>query len=112
MNKPQNHKTTNENVTPQQRTEMDFLYDRCDIPKYPLAFWISVPEFVSEVKRIESTGARINNEVVFNIMREIYKEKKSEWDEGSKPDFNFHATRKALRHLSEFLYNDKDYWER
>ena len=112
MDQQTTNNTTPEKISPQQHTELDFLYNRCDIPKYPLAHWISVPEFFNEVKRIESTGTRINKEVVFNIMREIYKEKQAEKDRGNKPDFNFYSTRKALRYLSKFLYGDADYWKR
>lgn len=105
-------KTTNEATTPQQHTEIDFLYNKCDIPKYPLAFWISVPEFFEEIKRLSGTSAEINNAVVFNIMLEIYKEKEAERDNGKEVDFNFYATRKALRHLSKILYNDEDFWQK
>lgn len=102
-------KTTNE-ATTFRHTQIDFLYNKIDVPTYPLAYWISVPDFFDEIKRITGTNTTIDNALVFNVMLEIYKEKESDRDAGMKVDFSFHTARKALRSLSLSLFGDKEAW--
>ena len=106
MNKQQPHNNHEMNFT-----DIDFLYRKCSVPTYSMAYWISVPEFYDRIKQISGTNTTIDNALVFDVMLEIYKEKLEDKEYGWKVNFNFHTSRKALRSLSFVLFGDKEAWQ-
>lgn len=114
MDKPKNHNTTNGNAEflYKERTDIDFIYKKCDAPRVLLTYWISVPEFFDEISRLQGTQTEINNEVVFNVMREIYNDKEQDRLNGIPTDFKFAPARRAIRVLSGIVLGDRDLWDK
>lgn len=92
--------------------DIGFIFKKCDVPKACLAYWITVPEFSEEIKRIKGTNTTIDNALVFDIMKNIYKEKQDARERGIETDFKFQPARRGLRVLSELLTGNRDLWDK
>jgi len=87
-----------------------FIFRACDAPGTSLSYWVTVPEFVGEIKRIKDAGVIIDNAVVFGVMKGIYKEQYEKKNNGVETDFKFYPAHRGLIFLSDLLLGDKDAW--
>ena len=94
--------------------EMGFLYKKLKgfVTPALLEYWLSIPEFYDEIIRIKGTDTKIDADLVFQIMRDIYNEKLNDSAAGVQVDFRFSQARRCLRVLSEKLTGSRDNWDK
>lgn len=93
---------------------LNFLYNKIAVPKMTMVYWLSLPEFSSEVSKHVAKNNTINDKLIYSIIKDIYFPHKKKRDEfgSSADDFDHHRTRKGLRCLSKQIFNDESYWEK
>lgn len=89
-----------------------FLFKKVKISQTNLSYWMTVPEFVERIKSLMLQPITIDEGVVFDIMKEIYRYKLNDKENGFETDFKFYPAKRALRELSLKLTGDKDTWEK
>ncbi len=52
--------------------KFSFMYRKCAMHPAPLTCWLAVPEFVSELEKLNSKKISITNETILPIMQEVY----------------------------------------
>lgn len=91
---------------------MDFMYKKISVGESVLKYWLSLPEFVSEIKENMDKNISITNKVVYDIVKKIYFPKEKSRMDGLKDiDFNYRRTRYGLNTLSKKIFDKSDYWK-
>lgn len=88
-----------------------FLFKKIKVAPRALSYWVTVPEFVDEINKLQNNSETIDEVAVFQIMQGIYKQKEADKAAGIQIDFKFQPARQCIRALSEVLTGDKDAWE-
>lgn len=81
------------------KERLGFLFKKISMPKPMLAYWLTVPEFLNKINDLAFKGVTIDNELVYEIMKEIYARKDAE---GNK-DFKFRIGNRSLKQLEKVL---------
>lgn len=89
-----------------------FLFKKIKVAPRALSYWITVPEFVCEINKLQDKSKTIDEAVVFQIMQRIYKQKEIDKVRGDITDFKFQPARQCMRALSEFLTGNRDNWNK
>ena len=80
--------------------ELGFMLRKISASGTSIAYWLTVPEFVSEMRNKVLHNETIDNESVLPIMERIYDEKLHLRNRGVDVDFGFYRARKAINQLS------------
>lgn len=91
---------------------IEFIHKELSIQDFELLYWVSVPEFVTEVQNLKQTEDTVSQMEIFEIMKNIYILRLSKKERGEYANFRFALARKSLKALSEMLYGDENAWEK
>ncbi len=89
-----------------------FLFKKVKVAPRALSYWVTVPEFVAEISKLQNKSETINEAAVFQIMQNIYKQKEADRTAGIQIDFKFQPARQCMRALSEVLTGSRENWNK
>ncbi len=87
-----------------KRDKFNFLFDKISMPGFAMAYWISIPEFQSDIEYLIKRGFSVDDKSVYNIARRIYEDKTEGFElYGYADDFKANLAWKGLAALEEAL---------
>lgn len=80
-----------------------FLFNKIDIPKMSMLYWLCVPEFEQAMLNLVNEGKSIDNRVVYENMTEIYNNLLPYRGTEKATNCNFCQMRRGINKLSKAL---------
>lgn len=80
-----------------------FLFNKINIPKMSMLYWLCVPEFEQAMLKLVNEGKSINNRVVYENMTEIYNNLLPYKGTEKATNCNFCQMRRGINQLSKVL---------
>lgn len=88
--------------------EFSYVYDSVSINHKVVNFWISIPDFAEELRRLRKGKKRINDARFLRLMRKIYKTY-DDLKKNKKPveGFWYQQARKNIKALAEIIEGER-----
>lgn len=75
---------------------LNSLFKRCSVQKFPLAYWLSIPEFVDELMELKRNGVWITDETLLDAMWRFYNNQNDD-------EFRFRIAKQAINQLERAI---------
>ncbi len=89
-----------------------FLYKVVSVAHTGLSYWITVPEFVERIRHLQEQRVTIDERMVFDIMKEVYKQKLDDEQNGIDTDFLFYPARRCMIKIAINLTGNPENWDK
>lgn len=88
-------------------SRLGFVFKKIPISPTAMAYWLSVPEFKSEIEKRIAIGETIDSRNVCGVMKEVYSQYESLRGASScKPDFNYRLARRGILQIERGTNNE------
>lgn len=93
-----------ENANAAMKEKLGFMFKKISASSTAISYWLSVPEFMSQMQRMAMNDETIDDLSVYEAMKSIYSSYESlRNNSAEKPDFNYRLARRGILQIERAL---------